>query len=92
MIHRKTGQLVFISSVGGLVAIPYRSAFAASKHALQAFCDSLRAEIAAYNVQVLVSNPEYIAIDLSKHDVDRAGTPNEGMSCFFLPLKILNLN
>lgn len=80
MIHRKSGKLVFISSVAGLVPIPYRSAFAASKHALQAFCDSLRAEIAAYNVQVLVSSPEYIAIDLSKNEVNWAGTSNEGMS------------
>lgn len=80
MIHRKSGKLVFVSSVAGLVPIPYRSAYAASKHALQAFCDSLRAEIAAYNVQVLVSSPEYIAIDLTKNEVNQAGTQDEGMS------------
>lgn len=78
MIHRKSGRLIFISSVAGKVPIPFRSSFAASKHALQAFCDSLRAEIAMHNVKVLVSSPEYIACDLSRNDVVRAGTFNEG--------------
>lgn len=78
MIHRKTGKIVFVSSVAGKVPIPFRSSYAASKHALQAFSDSLRAEIAMYNVKVLVSSPEYIAVDLSDQDIYHAGTPNEG--------------
>lgn len=77
MIHRKTGKIVFVSSVAGKVPIPFRSSYAASKHALQAFSDSLRAEVAMYNVKVLVSSPEYIAVDLSDEDVYLAGTPNE---------------
>lgn len=78
MVHRKTGKIVFVSSVAGKVPIPFRSSYAASKHAVQAFSDSLRAEVAMYNVKVLVSSPEYIAVDLSNEDVHRAGTPNEG--------------
>lgn len=78
MVHRKTGKIVFVSSVAGKVPIPFRSSYAASKHAVQAFSDSLRAEVAMYNVKVLVSSPEYIAVDLSDQDVHRAGTPNEG--------------
>lgn len=78
MIARKTGKIVFISSIAGKVPIPFRSSFAASKHALQAFSDTLRAEIAAHNVQVLVSNPEYISSDLSKEQIENAGTEKEG--------------
>lgn len=78
MVHRKTGRIVFVSSVAGKVPIPFRSSYAASKHALQAFADSLRAEVAMYNVKVLVSSPEYIAVDLSDQDVYRAGTQHEG--------------
>lgn len=77
MIHRKSGQIAFVNSVAGKVPIPFRSSFAASKHALQAFADSLRAEIAMYNVQVLVCNPEYISCDLTSGDVAVAGTMNE---------------
>lgn len=79
MVHRKTGKIVFISSVAGKVPIPFRSTFAASKHALQAFSDSLRAELAMYNVSVLVASPEYIAMDLSQDEIKSAGTERESM-------------
>lgn len=79
MIARQTGKVVFISSVAGKVPIPFRSSFAASKHALQAFSDTLRAEIAAHNIKVLVSNPEYIASDLTKAQIETAGTEKESM-------------
>lgn len=89
MIHRKNGKIVFVSSVAGKVPIPFRSSYAASKHALQAFSDSLRAEVAMYNVKVLVSSPEYIAFDLSHHDIQRAGTPNEGKYVFELAVNVI---
>lgn len=41
MIERKSGAIVFISSVVGRIPIPYRSAYTASKHALQAFAGKL---------------------------------------------------
>lgn len=80
MIDRNGGKLVFVSSVAGKVPIPFRSTFAASKHALQAFCDSLRAEIAMYNLTVLVSSPEYISMDLSQDEILAAGTEQESMN------------
>lgn len=65
MIQRKQGRIVCISSVQGKFSIPYRSAYGASKHALQAFCDSLRAEMAANNVKVTIVSPGYINTALS---------------------------
>lgn len=65
MIEKKCGRIVCISSVQGKIAIPHRSAYAASKHALQAWCDSTRAELADTNVKVTVINPGYIKTDLS---------------------------
>lgn len=63
MIARKSGKIVFISSVAGKVPIPFCSSFAASKQALQSFSDTLRAEMAIHNINVLVSSSEYIAVD-----------------------------
>jgi len=40
------GALIFISSVEGEVAMPYHSAYAASKHGLNGFVDALRLELA----------------------------------------------
>lgn len=83
MIHRKSGKIVFVSSVAGKVPIPFRSSFAASKHSLQAFADSLRAEIAMYHVKVLVCSPEYIAMDLNDTEISLAGTTNESKNKIF---------
>ena len=42
---RKSGHFVNVSSVMGLIGTPYRSGYAAAKHALHGFFDSLRAEL-----------------------------------------------
>ncbi|KAK7794188.1 hypothetical protein R5R35_000483 [Gryllus longicercus] len=65
MVERSCGHIVAVSSVQGLMAIPFRSAYAASKHALQAFCDTVRSEVADHDVQVTVVSPGYIRTSLS---------------------------
>ena len=52
---------------------PVSSAYAASKHALQAFCDSLRAEVAGRGVLVTVASPSYINTQLSRNAVTATG-------------------
>lgn len=44
-LKRKSGHFVTVSSVTGIFGTPYRSGYAASKHALHGFFDSLRAEL-----------------------------------------------
>nr|CAG4638500.1 EOG090X07KM [Cyclestheria hislopi] len=67
MISRKSGHIVMIGSLQSKLAIPFRSAYTASKHALQAFSDSLRAEVQSLNIQVTVVNPGYIKTNLSRN-------------------------
>lgn len=73
MIERRSGHIVTVSSIQGRIAIPYRSAYAASKHALQAFSDSLRAEVARYNIKVSVISPGYIVTALSVNALEGSG-------------------
>jgi hypothetical protein len=54
-------------------ALNFRSAYAASKHALQAFSDSLRAEVARYNIKVSVISPGYVATQLSVNALTGTG-------------------
>ncbi|XP_048762612.2 dehydrogenase/reductase SDR family protein 7-like isoform X2 [Ostrea edulis] len=63
------GSIVGVSSVQGKIAIPYRSAYAASKHAFQAFFDTLRAEVSSDNIHVCVVSPGYIQTNLSQNAV-----------------------
>ncbi|XP_052896677.1 dehydrogenase/reductase SDR family protein 7-like [Anopheles moucheti] len=73
MIARKEGRIVSISSVQGKFAIPYRSAYSASKHAMQAFCDSLRAEVAKDNIKVTLISPGYINTAISMNALTGSG-------------------
>ena len=49
-----------------LVGIPNRTSYAASKFAVQGYCESLRAELAPCNVSVHVISPGYIRTNLSR--------------------------
>lgn len=73
MVERKSGHIVFISSVQGRMAIPGRSAYGAAKHAMQAFADSLRAEVHQYNINVSVVSPGYIKTAMSLNALTGSG-------------------
>ncbi|XP_065317888.1 dehydrogenase/reductase SDR family member 7B-like isoform X2 [Gordionus sp. m RMFG-2023] len=65
MIEKRYGVIVNICSLQGKLAIPFRSAYSASKHALQAYTDCLRAELSKYNIFISLVNPGYINTKLS---------------------------
>ncbi len=66
MIARRSGNISVISSVAGYVGTKQRSAYAASKHAVRAYFDSLRAEVHEYGIHVTVVCPGYIKTEISQ--------------------------
>ncbi|MEM1214134.1 MAG: SDR family oxidoreductase [Bacteroidota bacterium] len=76
MLHQGFGQIVAMSSVAGKIGTPYRSAYAAAKHALHGFFDCLRAEVADQGINVLLFTPGYIATDVAKNAMTGDGSPN----------------
>ena len=56
-LRRRGGLVVFVNSTAGLVAGAGSAAYAASKHALRALADALRAEVNADGVRVLSVYP-----------------------------------
>lgn len=75
MTRRKEGRIVFVSSIQGKLALPYRSSYSASKHAMSAFADSLRAETHKDNIRVLIVSPGYINTALSLNSLTANGDP-----------------
>ncbi len=51
------GRIVMISSVGGKRALPFISAYAASKFALEGYSEGLRRELMPFGVDVIVIGP-----------------------------------
>lgn len=74
MLKADSGQIVAISSIQGKIAIPFRSAYASSKHAIQAFFDTLRAELGDTKINVCVVSPGYIKTNLSVNAVTGDGS------------------
>ncbi|CAI5659700.1 dehydrogenase/reductase (SDR family) member 7Cb [Oreochromis niloticus] len=60
MISRRSGHIVLVNSIQGRLAVPFRSSYAASKHAAQAFFDCLRAEVEEYGIIVSTISHTFI--------------------------------
>lgn len=79
MLERKEGHLVVVSSVVGKFGTPMRSGYAASKHALQGFFDSLRAEVGRLGIDITLICPGFIHTNISIHALTADGTPQGTM-------------
>lgn len=73
MQRQKSGDIVVISSLVGLVSTPLRSTYSASKHALHGFFEALRAEEYDNGIHVLMVCPGAIATDVSVHALSGDG-------------------
>jgi short-subunit dehydrogenase len=66
MIARGRGWIVNVSSVGGRVTFPFFGAYHASKYAVEALSDALRAELKSFGVHVAVVEPGPIQSQFSE--------------------------
>ncbi|MFT9470749.1 SDR family oxidoreductase, partial [Leuconostoc pseudomesenteroides] len=57
MLKRKSGRIIFMSSVAGLTVDPFSGAYSASKHAVEAFAEALYKETRPFNIDVITINP-----------------------------------
>lgn len=73
MLARQQGHIVAISSVAGKFGPPMRTAYAAAKHAIIGFMDSLRAETQADNLKVTVVTPGSVRTDISVNALEGDG-------------------
>jgi len=69
------GLLVAVSSLSGKTGVPTRSAYVASKHAMQGFFDTLRIELQGTGVDVLVVSPGFVATDIRQRAFGGDGKP-----------------
>ncbi len=79
MIKNKEGHFIVISSVSGKFGFPLRSAYAASKHALHGFFDTLRFEEHINNIGVTLVCPGRIKTNISFHALEKDGKPHGKM-------------
>ncbi len=74
LTHKK-GHIAVVTSLVGKFGTPYRSSYAASKHALHGFFDSLRAEHHLDNLKVTLICPGFIKTNVSINALTADGKP-----------------
>jgi NAD(P)-dependent dehydrogenase (short-subunit alcohol dehydrogenase family) len=70
MRTQRYGKIVNVSSLSGQVPSPMLSAYAASKHAVEALSEGLRDELAAWGVSVTILEPGMYASDWQTGNLD----------------------
>ncbi|HEY0779222.1 MAG TPA: SDR family oxidoreductase [Gemmatirosa sp.] len=74
-LKRSRGRIVAVSSLTGRTGVPTRTGYAASKHAMAGFFDSLRIELADEGVSVTVVYPGFVATGVRRHALGPDGRP-----------------
>ena len=57
----KPGRVINMSSVSGTIGYPFVGAYAASKHGLEGFSETLRRELMLYGIDVIIIGPGSVA-------------------------------
>jgi dehydrogenase/reductase SDR family member 7B len=74
MVSAGGGRIIGISSVAGIAGPPLRSAYAAAKHGLIGYLDSVRAETAHLDIEVHVIAPGSIRTNVSRNALNADGS------------------
>jgi NAD(P)-dependent dehydrogenase (short-subunit alcohol dehydrogenase family) len=51
------GTIITLSSIGGLIGLPFQAFYSAGKFAIEGFSEALRMEVRKFNIRVIVINP-----------------------------------
>jgi short-subunit dehydrogenase len=74
-LKQTRGRLVAVSSLAGKYGVPTRSGYAASKHAMVGFFDSLRIELLETGVSVTIVYPGFVTSEIRERAFGADGQP-----------------
>lgn len=77
-VRRGQGTHLAISSVAGFSPLHRRTSYAASKHALEGFFNSLRSEEKPYGVHCLIAAPSFVATNIGNPQAQANGIVRPG--------------
>jgi NAD(P)-dependent dehydrogenase (short-subunit alcohol dehydrogenase family) len=64
MRRQRSGTIITIGSLAGLMGVPFQSYYSASKHALEGYFKSLRIEVRTFNIKVSMVEPGFFRTNL----------------------------
>ncbi|ASV30048.1 SDR family oxidoreductase [Maribacter cobaltidurans] len=57
MVKRGSGKVIFTSSMGGLITVPFAAIYTSTKHALEGMAEGLKDELSGTGVEICTVNP-----------------------------------
>jgi NAD(P)-dependent dehydrogenase (short-subunit alcohol dehydrogenase family) len=72
MRARHAGRIVFVSSVVGFLPAPFLGFYAASKHAIEGYAESLDHEVRGFGVRAILVEPAFMRTKIDKNSVQAA--------------------
>jgi len=74
-LQQSRGRIVAVASMAGLIGVPTRTGYAAAKHAIVGFFDSLRVELLDSGVTVTLICPDFVVSEIHKRALGPDGRP-----------------
>src|SRR5262245_30982443 len=69
MRSRATGLIVNVSSIGGIMGLPFQGLYSASKFALEGLTESLRQEVTRFGIRVVLVEPGDVRTGITRNRV-----------------------
>jgi short-subunit dehydrogenase len=71
MREQGSGTIINVSSIGGVISLPFAAWYYASKHAFEAFSDTLRQEVGRFGINVVIIQPGIIKTEFEKETAQK---------------------
>lgn len=71
MREKRKGQIIFISSLVGLIPTPFLSPYSLTKHAIESIAASMRSELKALGIKVVTINPGAYNTGFNKKNIEK---------------------
>jgi NAD(P)-dependent dehydrogenase (short-subunit alcohol dehydrogenase family) len=72
MRRQASGRVINIGSVAGFLPMPYQAAYAASKHALAGWTETLDLEVRRFGIRAILIQPGFIRTDIDRNSTTGA--------------------
>ena len=74
-LEKTRGMIVAVASMTGLLGIPFRTGYCASKHAMIGFFDALRGELKSRGISVVTIAPDFVQSEIRRRALGSDGQP-----------------
>ncbi|MEI7778613.1 MAG: SDR family oxidoreductase [Actinomycetes bacterium] len=86
---QRAGRIVLVSSIGGLIAIPFQAYYSASKFAMEGWAEALAYEVAPFNIDVTLIEPGNFKTDFTASRRNAAAPAGEYADALTYAIEIM---